>query len=405
MAVALLVLTWSPSVSRRDWVVLASLAVLAIAETELSNRIGRVRRYFVDVVYIDLISVWSFAGALVLPPQLIAILVAVVYGHIWGRIWRATGVRKFHRVVFGATAAFVGWIAANKVSRLIVAGVPGSAPLTREDFSAIVLGGAIAFVIDLLLVMAALRLRQPHRPIRELVGGWRENSVEVATMCLGVFTALVAANLLVFLIVMLVPVLVLHRGVLMQQLEDRASTEPKTGLLNSAAWHEHVEREMARAVRQSSSFGVLMVDLDHFKEVNDTYGHVAGDEVLKAVATVLRTETRAYDSVGRFGGEEFVVLMPESPKENVMAAAERIRSRVAELRVSTRCDEDGDGDGAAPPQPVVTGLSASVGVAIYPHDGTDAQRVLRSADAAVYLAKRRGRNQVVMLETPESEVR
>jgi diguanylate cyclase (GGDEF)-like protein len=395
-AVVLMVVIWSPSVSRGDWAVFGVLTALEVTETELAKRVERARKHLTDVVHIDLTSVWVLPGALLLPVQLTAILVAVIYGHLWARIYGPTGVRELYRVVFGTTAVFVAATAGNRLSEVFVVGAPTSA----SDLGGIVLGGVAMFAVNLAAIVAALKIRQPHRPTRELLGGWRDNSVEVATLCLGMFATVAAAELLPLVVLMLVPVLVLHRGVLMQQLEDRARTEPKTGLLNSATWHEQVEREMARALRQSSSFGVLMVDLDHFKEINDTYGHVAGDEVLKAVATVLRTETRTYDAVGRFGGEEFVVLMPDSPRGSVIAAAERIRSRVAELRVSTRRDGNVEADGVPVP-PVVAGVSASVGVAIYPDGGSDVQRVLRSADAAVYLAKRHGRNQVVTLDGPE----
>jgi diguanylate cyclase (GGDEF)-like protein len=402
VAVAALILFWSSRVSRADWVVLGALIVLAVAETELAKRVERARKHLTDVVHIDLTSVWVLPGALLLPVQLTAVLVAATYGHLWARIYGPTRVRELYRVVFGATAVFLAAVVGNRVSGLLAGDVPTAVPTSGHDVAGIVLGAAGMFAVNLAAIVAALKIRQPRRPIQELLGGWRGNSVEGATLCLGMFTTVAARGALPLVVLMLVPVLVLHRGVLMQQLEDRARTEPKTGLLNSATWHEHVEREVARALRQSSSFGVLMVDLDHFKEVNDTYGHVAGDEVLKAVATVLRTETRSYDSVGRFGGEEFVVLMPESPRESVLAAAERIRNRVAELRVSTRREDNAEADGAA--LPTVAGLSASVGVAIYPEGGTNVQRVLRSADAAVYLAKRQGRNRVVTLEAREPEL-
>ncbi len=397
VAVAVLVLAWNPAVSRAEWALLGTLTLLAVGETELAKRVERARKHLTDVVHIDLTSVWVLPGAFLLPVQLTAVLVGVIYGHLWARIYGPTRVRELYRVVFGTTAVFAAAVAGNRLRGALTADVHGGAPSWAYEFAGVVIGAVGMFAVNLVAIVVALKIRQPRRPIRNLLGGWRENSVEVATLCLGMFTTVAASASLPLMVFMLVPVLVLHRGVLMQQLEDRARTEPKTGLLNFATWHDHVEQEVSRALRQSSSFGVLMVDLDHFKDVNDTFGHVAGDDVLRAVATVLRTETRVYDSVGRFGGEEFVVLMPDSPKGSVLAAAERIRSRVAELRVSARRGEMADLDGVTVP-PVVTGLSASVGVAIYPDGGTDVPQVLRSADAAVYQAKRQGRNRVMMLD-------
>jgi diguanylate cyclase (GGDEF)-like protein len=155
-----------------------------------------------------------------------------------------------------------------------------------------------------------------------------------------------------------------------------------------AAWHERARQELVRAERDTSSFGVLMVDLDHFKRVNDTYGHLAGDEVLKAVARMLESEIREYDSAGRFGGEEFAVLVPDSVAVDVVAIAERLRRRVTELEIIAPTDAGSR---------TINGLSASIGVAIYPSSGTTLEQLLLTADTAVYAAKSNGRNQVIAL--------
>jgi diguanylate cyclase (GGDEF)-like protein len=127
-----------------------------------------------------------------------------------------------------------------------------------------------------------------------------------------------------------------------------------------------------------------MVDLDHFKRVNDTYGHLAGDEVLKAVAGTMRRSVRDYDTVGRFGGEEFVVLLPGLRNRDVLATAERIRRAISQLRVPL---PDSD--------IVLSTLSASIGVAVYPDAASGVDELVHAADAALYRAKRAGRNRVV----------
>jgi diguanylate cyclase (GGDEF)-like protein len=124
-----------------------------------------------------------------------------------------------------------------------------------------------------------------------------------------------------------------------------------------------------------------MVDLDHFKAVNDAHGHLVGDQVLIAVAGVLSTSARRYDVVGRWGGEEFVVLCPEITQETLRGIAERMCERVRELRVPV--------DGT-----VIDGLSVSIGIAIYPEFGPELQDVLLAADDALFVAKDSGRNQV-----------
>ncbi|OLT08804.1 hypothetical protein BJF90_11630 [Pseudonocardia sp. CNS-004] len=137
---------------------------------------------------------------------------------------------------------------------------------------------------------------------------------------------------------------------------------------------------------------MLVLDLDRFKAVNDTHGHLAGDRVLAAVAGALRAEVRDRDLVGRFGGEEFVVLLagPVAAAVELEAVAERIRSRVAGLRVEI----------PTPDGPLsVAGLTVSIGVAVAPAEGADLRTLLQIADTALYAAKRAGRN-IVRVGTP-----
>lgn len=132
---------------------------------------------------------------------------------------------------------------------------------------------------------------------------------------------------------------------------------------------------------------VLMLDLDHFKIINDTYGHLVGDQVLRAIAQELAAETRDYDTAGRFGGEEFIVLLPEVDAEKVGAVSERIRRRIHAL-VIPATTEGGE--------PVtITNQTVSIGAAIYPNAGIGTlHELLQAADAALYKAKDNGRDQV-----------
>ena len=212
----------------------------------------------------------------------------------------------------------------------------------------------------------------------------------MATLSLGALTAVsVTLNPWLVLLV-LVPLVVLHRADMARQLEQRAAMDGKTGLLNAAAWHDKAERALRRAQRQGAAAGVLILDLDHFKSVNDTYGHLAGDEVLAAVAATLRAEVREGDVVGRFGGEEFVVLLRDldltsAGRRQMATIAERIRARVAELAVAVH----------TPDGPLtIDGVSTSVGAVFDLGRTCTLQQVLGAADAALYSAKRDGRNLV-----------
>jgi diguanylate cyclase (GGDEF)-like protein len=177
---------------------------------------------------------------------------------------------------------------------------------------------------------------------------------------------------------------VLHRSVLMRQLEEAASTDQKTGLANATAWTNMATAEIQRARRDDTQVGVLMVDLDHFKQVNDAHGHLVGDRVLQAVADTLTACARRYDVLGRWGGEEFVMLCPEVSADCLRTIGERICADVRDLRVP--CSDAG-GD-------AVSGLSVSVGMALFPEFGPELQDVLLAADDALFVAKDSGRNQV-----------
>jgi diguanylate cyclase (GGDEF)-like protein len=181
-------------------------------------------------------------------------------------------------------------------------------------------------------------------------------------------------------------VIVLHRGVLLRQLEEMATQDPKTGLLTDVEWKNRAANELARAERDRGAFTILFVDLDKFKRVNDMHGHLVGDDVLRAVAARIRETVREYDSVGRWGGEEYAVLLPHMPPDEGLAVAERIRQAVATLAVPVS---------VAGHTSVIDGLSVSIGVAAYPTAGTAVELLIAAADRAMYVAKENGRNRVV----------
>jgi diguanylate cyclase (GGDEF)-like protein len=160
--------------------------------------------------------------------------------------------------------------------------------------------------------------------------------------------------------------------------ELRASTDALTGLPNKRAVGDSLKQMVAQALRTNTSLAMLMLDLDHFKQINDRFGHGRGDEVLAAVGAALRAALRDADFVGRSGGEEFVALLPGVSIEGAVTAAEKIRSTFADIFVA---DLD---------RPLTT----SIGIAMVPDHGGDPSTIERAADNALYAAKRNGRNRV-----------
>lgn len=168
-----------------------------------------------------------------------------------------------------------------------------------------------------------------------------------------------------------------------ERLAMQAATDGLTGLLNKRSLEEAIARDLARADRSNTSLGLVMLDVDFFKRVNDTHGHQAGDEVLRAVAEVLSSSLRTGDVAARYGGEEFVAVLPGSDRDGAIVVAERIRTRLEQMAVQT---ESGP-----------LHVTASFGVAAVGGTGcrTGSRELIARADTALYEAKRAGRNRVV----------
>ncbi len=209
----------------------------------------------------------------------------------------------------------------------------------------------------------------------------------IAELCSSVIVAVLWAASPLLLLAVPPPMLALQRSLVHTDLLHAARSDAKTRLANPAYWRQVAERELGRVGRSRRPMSVLLVDIDHFKRVNDRFGHLVGDIILLAVADTLRGMTRPRDLVGRFGGEEFVVLLSEVGGEHALDVAEQIRRQVAR----TRCRLDGH-----PPLSV----TVSVGVATYTHHGpqSDLATLLAQADNALYTAKADGRNRVAFAE-------
>jgi diguanylate cyclase (GGDEF)-like protein len=154
-------------------------------------------------------------------------------------------------------------------------------------------------------------------------------------------------------------------------LRDQALTDSFTGLANRRAYGERMEEELLRAQRMRRSLALLLLDVDHLKQMNDTFGHAAGDQLLRAVADVLRSRTRGIDLAARLGGDEFILLLPETDRAGARVALERLMEGITEQRIHGQT------------------IQISAGVAVYPDDGRTEDALIKHADDDLYQAKRR----------------
>jgi diguanylate cyclase (GGDEF)-like protein len=168
-----------------------------------------------------------------------------------------------------------------------------------------------------------------------------------------------------------------------ERLRAQARTDSLTGMLNRRAFFERITEELARGERTGTPVSVVLLDIDHFKPVNDEYGHAEGDHALQAIAARLHATVRADETVARYGGEEFALIAARADSAQAVEVAERARAAIAEVAVKGRA------------------LSASAGVATWPADADNADRLLEAADRALYAAKRSGRGRTCVASAEE----
>jgi two-component system cell cycle response regulator len=183
----------------------------------------------------------------------------------------------------------------------------------------------------------------------------------------------------------------LQNGRMVQALEEQATTDGLTGLVNHRTFQERFSAMLGRAERHSFAVAMLLTDIDHFKKINDTYGHPTGDDVLRRVAALLKSCARKIDITARYGGEEFALVLEATDREGALQLAERIRQEV-----SQQIFESAKGPFKA---------TMSLGVAVYPHDGRSKPELIKNADTALYAAKHGGRNRAVYFADLDTKAR
>jgi diguanylate cyclase (GGDEF)-like protein len=243
-------------------------------------------------------------------------------------------------------------------------------------------------------ITGAIKLSNPSARLARAEWSREALVADFAEFDLGVLVTLVVA-INPILSVLAVPTTIFARRFMMHgPLVEQSRVDTKTGLLNAATWEKEASAEVERAVRTSTPLAVALVDIDHFKLVNDTYGHLVGDRVLRAVSDSLRGQLRGYDLAGRFGGEEFILLLPQAREQDARNVAERLRTHIAALEIPV---DD------SPECLTFVRLTISVGVASLDGVSRELTDLMAAADAALYYAKETGRNRThVIAATPHS---
>lgn len=359
------------------------LAAGAVVHREAVRRIENLReRVAGHGLLTNLVSLWIFAAALSVPLPLVFALTVLVYLHSWCR----GSAGRFYRKVFSGASMVLASTAAVAVLQLLRPTEYPIIPHGPPGLAVLLAATAVYWLVNVVIVVGAVMLSDPLQPARQALGDPTEQLVVAASLGLAVALTMMVAYQPWLMAVPMIAMFPLHRALLLPHFQQAAHTDCKTGLLTASFWREEAARELERARRLAEPLGVLMLDLDHFKSFNDRLGHLVGDQLLRAVADELRSETRPYDLVGRFGGEEFVILLPGVGTAQVEHIADRIRERISRLRVLVDSSHD---------RPTtVDGISVSIGAAVRPDDGDDVDHLVLAADGALLAAKAAGRDRV-----------
>jgi diguanylate cyclase (GGDEF)-like protein len=371
----------------RDLALLAVLVACDAATIEVYRRAGE-NAGVIKEVY----AVWELPIALLLPP--IYALTVPILRHALAQ-WR---IRQFplHRRAFSAAAIGLSYGAASLAFHAVTGSPLASTVTPGTHTSAWILTVALAailmWVINTGMLLPAWKASDPAARLRDLALGGEAVRNDVAEACVAVLVTFAVAINPLAIVFALPIVMLLQRSLRHAQLVNASRIDSKTGLLNAGTWEREAAVEVARAVRTRTPLALALVDVDHFKGVNDTFGHLTGDRALKAIARAFRIYLRDYDLVGRFGGEEFALLLPHTSALDAYGIAERIREHIAIGPLDV-----GDRPGGEHVRVTVSIGVAALGAPWDTRTGSQITDLLATADRALYQAKRAGRDRVCVV--------
>jgi len=364
----------------RIFVVLVACSGMAVELTRRTGEPGRVGR--------DVYAIWDLPAAVLLPP-LYALLVPIPR-----MILTQLRIRRtlLYRRAYTAAAVGLAYAAASLAFHAVVPVLGPSAGTSTGGlamlWTLLAVGcGLLRLVVNDGLVLIAVKGAAPQTRLLPEIVGAEALYGNVAELSLGTLSAFVAVHSALAILYALPLVIGLQRSLRHAQLVGETRVDGKTGLLNDKAWRREAAGEVARAIRTRSPVAVGILDIDHFKAVNDTYGHLAGDAVLSAIAAATTALLGDYDVIGRVGGEEFAFILPNVPDTEAVKVAERLREKIPRLtfpHVDPAC--------AVPAR-----ITVSIGVAAVDRPGWDLDRYFRLADQALLAAKENGRDAVWLI--------
>ncbi len=320
--------------------------------------------------------IFMLPAAFLLPLELIVLMPIVMHLPEWLKVRYPWFMQTFN-----ISNHMINLFAAWGLSHLVLDHAPGS---EAQVWALAGVTAALAYVLlNHSIVAVMLRLARGMR--------WRETGLlSFSSLSNELVVSLLAFALVSFwrtnpwlIPIGIAPLLLIHRSLAVPALKEEARVDPKTGLYNARYFASALTEELGRAKRFERPMSLIMADLDLLRDINNTYGHLAGDAVLKGIAQIFRAQLRHYDVPARFGGEEFSILLPETPTDQALEIAERIRRTIAESAFEVETSSE----------PIRA--TVSIGVAGFPKDATDANELIHQADLAVYRAKLQGRNRVL----------
>jgi diguanylate cyclase (GGDEF)-like protein len=363
------------------------LLLCSALTVELTKRAGENAGMIKDVY-----GVWELPLAILLPP--VFTLVAPIFRLTLTQV-RIRPV-PLHRRVFSAAVMGLSNASASLVFHAItgqrIGMAPGIASPATLWLGAVAVAAMALWTVNTSLMFPAIKGSDPTVTMRQFYLARESVQNDVAETCVAVLVTLGVAVTPLTILFAFPFVTLLQRSFRHVQLVNASRVDTKTGLLNPGTWEREAATEVARAIRTHTSLAVALIDIDHFKAVNDSFGHLAGDRALRTVARALTIFLREYDLVGRFGGEEFALLLPQARALDAYRIAERIRAHIGSMPITVSDDAEAE--------PVR--LSISIGVAALgarwdSSSGAQLTELLAAADGALYQAKRNGRNQVCVV--------